>query len=244
MAYYCEICGRTFSRKQNLAMHMNTHKKEKLMIDPVGEPPLTSKVKMLESAVEELSTGTPPVGYRSVYGYNRMPIEERKEDSFDKMLRQFMQIMMIKQLASSTNSSMFGDMMKFQAFLDGREMGEDQDENSDILSVLIKAIAGDNPIGAIMDKKKVNPMTQTLITDTPIKSVQEVNRTLPLESDLLKYTDKEIVEFIQSEPKYQQYEEAIKNGTIKKDFLFQQLLAMYPNFPKERFDNIYEELIK
>lgn len=231
MVYTCSVCGRVFSRRQNLNIHMQVHNKPRInsaIIDnktPIFNDTI-SRINMLEDAVEHLTTGTGFIGQQQHYNpyiqQQQLPtVSQAVEDSFDKLLKQYMQIMMIKQLSSATNSNSLTDFIKMQSFMDGRD--EEEEPDNPLLNALIQQLAPQLD-GVLGTKKKVETGNQNM-------------NNLPPESELLSMNDNDIVKLLIP------YRNQMKQLKLTQEQAYQNILNFYPNFPEERFNKIWSLLL-
>lgn len=224
MPFQCEVCGKVFSRFQNLKIHKSTHEREKRdLLQPQKsvnfDSDLNSRLNMVEDAIEYMNTGSGFINsnYRTnpYMQLQQQPVQLPAEDSFDKLLKQYMQIMMIKQLSQATNSNTLTDLVKFQQFLDNRELNTEESQD---------------------------PLTQILLNQLLPSFIQKKkglndNMQLPDEEDLLKMSDDDILKILQP------FVEKIKLFHITKEKAFENIKMSYPNFPYDRFEKLWIKLM-
>jgi len=156
--------------------------------------------------------------------------QPEEDSTFDKLLNQFTKIAMIKQLTGNSGNEILSQMMAFQKFLDSRELPQEDDIATSLIKTLVPEIV-----------KKKSDVNQTHTPNkegvkTPPFPQLEGDNTLPTEKELLEMSDYKIAELLRPNI------EMVKSLKLTKEQAYQNMLAMYPNFPEKRFDTVWRLL--
>ena len=204
------------------------------------------RIKMLEDSMDFFYKRLPEItnpnynpftGVRPLNsGVQQPPV---MEDDFDKLLGRMMKVLMIKQLMGGNEGSFLSQFMKMDEFLDNR-YAKDEDNSSDPMAKMIgelisnqflKKKSMNNPVEVSMGPAGIAQPTQTGVNN---------NMRLPQEAELLAMSDSDILILLKKDTSFQQFLNYIKQGMLTQDLSYKNLLGIYPNFPRDRFDHIWE----
>ena len=241
--YKCGICGKECKGMNGLMLHkMSAHPKEIQKSQTISEEPEDyydeeEDLKLQQDPFSQAYWNRPHSDEEKRYDtyelndkihrleniIKRQRLRPNNEDDeMDKMLNRFTKIAMIKQLIGGSSNEMFGQMMNFQKFIDGRE----PETQEDILSGLIKNIVPEL-IKKKSDVEKPSDILQTKEDD---------KKMLPTQTELLAMTDCEVIEILRPNMKM------VKSLKLTKEQAYANLLNYYKDFPKDRFDIIWSRL--
>jgi len=65
-------------------------------------------------------------------------------------------------------------------------------------------------------------------------------RTIPPEQALLEMKPERIYQIFKETPEFDKALNAIRQGKVTKEQAFQRIKMLYPNFPKEKFDQVWD----
>lgn len=259
--YKCSICGKECSGLNGLALHNSLAHPDKPTIEgvPIRQKQLEKTVVSDSELMfdrEDFDIRLQNLEKMARVGVQTTPSYQDEFSQFDRMITLFTKIALFKQLMGSGEQNSLKNQIEFQKFLDQRDDYEEEEAQPDVdpMQFLLMAFASkalgidlsglkipvSQNVGGIGSNPPNPPYYGTFTgneTEVPIKNVPSDNMRLPPESEVLAMSDEDLKKLMKPHVKM------AKQIKLKKELAYQSILNYYPNFPEERFDKIWNELM-